>query len=158
MLVITSHEDINSVQRAFQAGAHGYLQRSDDLEEVRTALDRVGRGERFASRHVSMALLDGYILGNQARSGDASMLSDTELGVFERIGKGLGPTVISRELGVSVKTVETHQMRIKAKLKLKTAAELQQRAKRWAMTYGVWKDHSIASQLALVAGFGLFAF
>jgi DNA-binding NarL/FixJ family response regulator len=34
-------------------------------------------------------------------------------------------------LNVSVKTIETHQMRIKDKLALRTAAELRQKAREW---------------------------
>ena len=35
------------------------------------------------------------------------------------------------ELHVSVKTIETHQMRMKEKLALHTAAELRQKAREW---------------------------
>jgi len=41
------------------------------------------------------------------------------------------PQGLATELNVSVKTIETHQMRIKEKLALHTAAELRQRARNW---------------------------
>jgi DNA-directed RNA polymerase specialized sigma24 family protein len=38
---------------------------------------------------------------------------------------------LATELNVSVKTIETHQMRMKDKLALHSAAELRQRAREW---------------------------
>jgi hypothetical protein len=46
------------------------------------------------------------------------LLSNRELQVFERIGRGLNTKEISDELKVSVKTVETHREGIKSKLPL----------------------------------------
>lgn len=48
--------------------------------------------------------------------GNLSVLPDRELLILRRIGKK--KTTIARELAVSVKTVETHQGRIKEKLGL----------------------------------------
>ena len=44
------------------------------------------------------------------------------------LGAGKSTRVIASELGVSVKTVETHRQRIKEKLHLKDCAELNHRA------------------------------
>ena len=63
--------------------------------------------------------------------GNLCALSDRELLVFRRVGQKHGTTAIARELAVSVKTVETHQGRIKEKLGLTNSAELHQRAERW---------------------------
>ena len=48
--------------------------------------------------------------------------------VFRLLGAGRSGSAIASELGVSVKTVETHRQRIKEKLRLKTGAELNHRA------------------------------
>ena len=42
-----------------------------------------------------------------------------------------GATAIERELVMSIKTVETHQRRIREKLKLPTAAALRVATERW---------------------------
>jgi DNA-binding CsgD family transcriptional regulator len=56
------------------------------------------------------------------------------LEVFRLVGLGGGPSSIAEELGISVKTVETHQLRIKEKLKLRSANDLKKRAELWWTT------------------------
>ncbi len=63
-------------------------------------------------------------------------MSDRELEVFEMIGRGRTTAEIANQLHLSVKTVETHREKVKAKLGLKSAAELYQYAVRWVMEQG----------------------
>lgn len=55
---------------------------------------------------------------------------DRELEVFTLIGRGTGILEIADELGVTIKTIETHQMRIRQKLNLANAAQLRKYAVR----------------------------
>src|SRR6266403_1889387 len=66
-----------------------------------------------------------------ARGSDINSLSDRELEIFSFIGRGFSVSELAIELHVSVKTIETHQMRIKEKLALHSAAELRQKAREW---------------------------
>jgi DNA-binding NarL/FixJ family response regulator len=47
------------------------------------------------------------------------------------MGRGLSASELANELNVSVKTIETHQMRMKEKLGVRSAAELRQKAMEW---------------------------
>jgi DNA-binding NarL/FixJ family response regulator len=60
------------------------------------------------------------------RGGDSSVkaLSDRELYVFQLLGAGLASRKIATQLGVSLKTVESHRENIKRKLGLRDGAEL----------------------------------
>ena len=51
-------------------------------------------------------------------------LSDRELEVFRRMGEGQSTRQIAEDLHLSVKTIETHQARVKEKLSLRTSREL----------------------------------
>jgi DNA-binding NarL/FixJ family response regulator len=62
---------------------------------------------------------------------DIYSLSDRELRIFSFIGRGVSVSELATELHVSVKTIETHQMRMKEKLALHSAAELRQKAREW---------------------------
>ena len=59
-------------------------------------------------------------------------LTDREREVFVLIGRGLGTRNIAGQLGLSVKTIETHQARIKEKLGLTNGHELMRAAVSWA--------------------------
>jgi DNA-binding CsgD family transcriptional regulator len=58
-------------------------------------------------------------------------LSDREFSIFSMTGRDLGPTAIARELGVSIKTIETHLQHIKFKLDVISAQELRRIAVAW---------------------------
>ena len=74
-------------------------------------------------------MLSGFV--KSARNLDINTLSDRELEIFSFIGRGFSVSELASELNVSVKTIETHQMRMKEKLGLHGAAELRQKAREW---------------------------
>jgi DNA-binding NarL/FixJ family response regulator len=64
-------------------------------------------------------------------SSDINSLSDRELEIFSFVGRGFSVSELANELHVSIKTIETHQMRMKEKLGVHSAAELRQKAREW---------------------------
>ncbi len=133
-LVLSAREDPLSIQRAFRAGAHGYLGMEDDGSEVLKALDWISAGYLYASTVVTQRLLES-LASNEiepARS-EVKPLSDRELQVFSLIGRGFGASRLASELHLSVKTIETYQAHIKEKLGLRSAAELSDKAARWTL-------------------------
>jgi DNA-binding NarL/FixJ family response regulator len=131
-LVLSKRDDALAVQRAFRAGARAYLMAGDETAEILEALDRILAGELYASVSVGRRLLEN-LAGGQIRPHDSKVtsLSDRELQVFSLFGRGFGATRLAAELHLSVKTIETHQMRIKDKLGLHSAAELNKEASLW---------------------------
>jgi DNA-binding NarL/FixJ family response regulator len=133
-LVVTARKDSLSVQRAFKAGARGYVVTEDETAEVLHALERIAAGELYASGTVARGLLQMLAIGLvQTPQAGCGQLSDRELQVFRLIGSGLGTSRVATELQLSVKTIETHRQRIKQKLGLTTGTELTQRAAEWMM-------------------------
>jgi DNA-binding CsgD family transcriptional regulator len=63
-------------------------------------------------------------------------LSNRELEVFQLIGQGLTTSEVARRLHRSVSTVESHREKIKIKLGLKTAGELNRAAVQWVLENG----------------------
>ena len=133
-LVITAREDPLSLQRAFRAGARGYVLATDGTAELLRALASVSAGEFYASPSAGQQLLAALATGAiDPACEKVAGLSDRELQVFRLIGRGLGATKVAAELRVSVKTVESHRTHIKEKLGLATGAELNARAERWLL-------------------------
>jgi DNA-binding NarL/FixJ family response regulator len=131
LIALSQHPDAFSVQRAFRAGARGYLG-IDDASELLSAFTQISAGYSYVGASVLPLILDGFAGRKKApRSSNMSMLSDRELEIFSSLGSGLGVSQLASELHVSVKTIETHQMRMKEKLALHTAAELRQKAREW---------------------------
>ena len=133
-LVLSNRTDALSVQRSLRAGARGYMATHDDITEIPRALVQILSGEFYASPSVARLLLRVLARGEMvsARS-ELGHLSDRELRVFGMIGRGLGASRVASELHLSVKTIETHRMRIKHKLGLLSGAELNRHAENWLM-------------------------
>ncbi len=129
VVVFTGLRDALAVQRAFKAGACAFLTRHDPIPALMHALAGALTGERHVGPCVEHLLLENLACGTVKMAGDdMASLSDRELQVFRLLGSGLGTRGVAEELSVSVKTVESHRQRIKEKLKVASAAELQRRA------------------------------
>src|SRR5882757_7657043 len=131
ILALSEHADPFSAQRAFRAGARAYLT-IDDAPELLSAFDKILNGHPHVAASVLPLILSNFAAGTKnSRNPDINNLSDRELEIFSFIGRGVSVSELASELHVSVKTIETHQMRMKEKLALHTAAELRQKAREW---------------------------
>jgi DNA-binding NarL/FixJ family response regulator len=131
ILALSENADAFSAQRAFRAGARALLS-TEDAPELLKALDEISAGRPYAGASVLPLILRNFAaVTKSSRSSNINSLSDRELEIFSFIGRGLSVSELASELNVSVKTIETHQMRMKEKLALHSAAELRQRAHEW---------------------------
>jgi DNA-binding NarL/FixJ family response regulator len=130
-VVLSASDDALSVRRAFRAGARGYLS-IDDASEMLRAFDEISNGHAYVSAGVLPVILGSFVAGKkESPSYEMNSLSDRELEIFSFIGRGFSVSQLAIELHVSVKTIETHEMRIKGKLALRNAAELREKAREW---------------------------
>jgi DNA-binding NarL/FixJ family response regulator len=126
ILVYTSQDERQYARRALRAGAAGYVMKSVPIDELGQALATLQRGELAVSVAVQRALVE-EALGR--RVGDPTeALSDRELQVFRLMGAGRSSAEVAQELKLSIKTVGTYRERLKDKLDVGTARELERRA------------------------------
>jgi DNA-binding NarL/FixJ family response regulator len=131
ILALSEQVDAFSAQRVFRAGARGYLS-IEDAPELLRAFDEISTGHPYVGASVLPLILSNFAAGSKGSgSSDINSLSDRELEIFSFIGRGLSVSELASELNVSVKTIETHQMRMKEKLGAHSAAELRQKAREW---------------------------
>jgi DNA-binding NarL/FixJ family response regulator len=123
-LVVSVHDEALFAERALRAGARGYVMKDESASTLITAIRHVLRGRVYVSDSVAQTLLRQIGPDVPPPGTRLAALTDRELEVFELIGRGLGTSAISRRLGVSVKTVETHRASIKTKLGLDGVALL----------------------------------
>jgi DNA-binding NarL/FixJ family response regulator len=131
ILALSEQADAFSTQRAFRAGARGYLS-VEDAPELLRAFEEISTGRSYVGASVLPLILNNFAGGAKSvGSSDINNLSNRELEIFSFIGRGLSASELANELNVSVKTIETHQMRMKEKLGVHSAAELRQKAREW---------------------------
>lgn len=132
VLVLSMHDEAIYAERALRAGARGYITKYEASSEVMAAIEQVLNGEVYLSRQMTSRMLGRLAVGKKATdAGDVSALTDRELDVFQRIGRGETARDIASSLHVGVTTIDTYRARIKEKLGLKNGNELQRRAMQW---------------------------
>jgi len=130
VLILSMHDESLYAERALRAGARGYITKNEASAKVMTALRQVLAGEIYVGTKTATKILGNLSQASQGGSG-VERLTDRELEVFEKIGRGRTTREISIQLGVGTATVETHRSRIKEKLQLENGAQLQREALRW---------------------------
>lgn len=119
VLVLSMHEERHIVERAFKAGADGYILKDEVSEAIVKAIRSVLSGVRYLSPDLVVGL---HASGTRGSWGN--YLSDRELEVFALIGQGRETREIAESLFISVKTVETYRQRLKEKLGITSNTEL----------------------------------
>lgn len=132
LLVFTMHDEPLYAERVLKAGVHGYITKEEGTEKALEAVRKLLSGKAYVSEHIRERMLEmmtGFSKANAA--GTVESLSDREIQVLELIGNGVGSSEIASQLGLSIKTVESHREHIKTKLGLRRAPELVQYAHNW---------------------------
>jgi len=118
IVVMTMQESPVFAQRAFAAGALGFVSKELADDELAQAVRAAARGEQFMSPRVAAALDALH------RSLTDDKLSPREVEVLRLIALGHTSAEIARMLHLSPRTIETHRAHIHRKLGLTTRAEL----------------------------------
>jgi DNA-binding NarL/FixJ family response regulator len=137
ILVLSMHKESLYAERALRAGANGYIMKRESGRKLLTAIRHVLGGQTYISEELNQIILDKLSRsGQNPKEASIDRLSDRELEVFRLIGQGYGTRQISEHLHMSMKTVETHRERIRAKLNFDSTFELVQHAIHWSFTDG----------------------
>ena len=123
VLVLTVHDDVGYLRRAFDAGATGYLVKDAADVELVMAVRHVAAGDNYVHPSLGAALLEPEVVTARP-SGPGGELSEREVDVLRLVALGHTNADIAEELYVSVRTVETHRAHVQQKLGVKSRAEL----------------------------------
>jgi len=130
VVVVSVLEDGPMPRRLLDAGAFGYVGKTDGAEELLRAVREVARGRRYlassVAQHLALSRLDGG-------KSPFDLLSPRELEVGLLLLHGLRQESIAKRLNLSPKTVNTHKSRLFEKLQVQDSISLA----RLADQYGV---------------------
>jgi DNA-binding NarL/FixJ family response regulator len=127
VLILTMHESDPLVQEVLNAGARGYLLKSDAGKDLVTAVEAVRRNKTFFTAKVGQMVLDGY-LDKKPKPADsdapASRLTPRQREIVQLLAEGKSSKEVAVALGLSVKTAETHRANIMRRLECHSVSEL----------------------------------
>ncbi len=125
VLVLSGHDERLYADRALAAGALGYIMKDRAASDLLTAIRRVAMARPYVSEETADRILSAAGTRASARvPSPIARLSDRERHVMALVGRGRSTREIATQLGLSVKTVESHLAHIKEKLGLSSGREL----------------------------------
>ena len=131
VLVLTVHDDVGYLRKAFDAGARGYLVKDAADVELVLAIRQVAAGHEYVHPRLGAALLGPVAAAHVG--GPGGELSERELEVLRLVALGHTNAEIATALFVSVRTVESHRAHVQQKLGLRTRADLVHYAREHAL-------------------------
>jgi DNA-binding NarL/FixJ family response regulator len=128
VLILTMHDSEQLVREVLEAGARGYVLKSDAGRELVTAVESVRNSKPYFTSRVSEIVLDGYLhAGERSDAFNAPRtvrLSPREREIVQLLAEGKSNKEVAVALHISVKTAETHRTNLMRKLDLHSISEL----------------------------------
>jgi DNA-binding NarL/FixJ family response regulator len=125
VLILTVHDSENLIAKVLEAGARGYILKSDASKHLIAAVDSLLLRKPFFTQKVSEIVLDGYLSDRPPLKGEPRRnLTPRETEVLQLLAEGKSNKEVATTLNISVKTAETHRTNIMNKLDLHSISEL----------------------------------
>jgi DNA-binding NarL/FixJ family response regulator len=118
IVMLSMHDERRIVAQALAAGLNAYVHKDHAFEQVVVAIAAARRGETWLSPQLA-AMADGAAMPTLAE-----LLTMREREVLQLLAEGHGTKEVAFRLRISPKTVETHRLKLLAKLKVGSVAEL----------------------------------
>jgi two-component system response regulator NreC len=124
VLVLTGFCQPAYATLAFRAGARGYALKTQMADELVGALRQIKSGGRYLTPALASEVDLDSCVGADGGSDLLDLLSDREREVFDLIVSGSSNKEIASRLFISIKTVETHRIRINRKVNTHSTGDL----------------------------------
>jgi DNA-binding NarL/FixJ family response regulator len=126
VLVLTMHHSEQLAREVLQAGARGYVLKSDADQSLIAAVDSLRQHKPFLTSAVTAFVLDGYMQLSDMTDARLSceVVTPREREIIQLIAEGKSNKETAAALGVSAKTVEAHRANVMRKLRLQSVSDL----------------------------------
>ena len=127
ILILTMHESDPLIREVLDAGARGYVLKTDASRDLVTAVNAVRANKTFFTAKVAQMVLDGY-LDKKPRVPEPESpklrLTPRQREIVQLLAEGKSSKEVASALGLSVKTAETHRANIMRRLDCHSVSEL----------------------------------
>ena len=124
VVILSMYSDEEHLYLALRAGAAGYLIKGAAREELQLAIRAVARGDTYLSPPLTKLMIMKSGHRGSLDIHPLRELSSRQMQVLRLIAKGKTTKQIALELGVSVKTVESHRAQLTKRLDIHDVASL----------------------------------
>ena len=126
VLVLTMHDSEQVVREVLEAGARGYLLKSDAGRDLVSALEALQLNKTFFTTKISEMVLASFLNSRtmEPTPSNALGLTSREREVIQLVAEGKSTKEVAVTLGLSVKTADTHRSNLMRKLGVHSVSEL----------------------------------
>lgn len=126
ILILTLNDSDEVVRTVLNAGARGFLLKSDAARDLIAAVEALQHNRRFFTSRVSKVFAEYRGRTQASSTQDATMpsLTPREREIAQLLAEGRATKEVACHLNLSVKTAETHRSNIMRKLGLHSVSEL----------------------------------
>lgn len=128
VLILTLYDSDQVVQEVLNAGARGFLLKSDAARDLVAAVEALRRDKIYFTPKVASMVMEGYLRRNSdgapVAASTRSRLTPREREIVQLLAEGKSSKEVAVALGLSVKTAETHRSNIMRKLELHSVSDL----------------------------------
>jgi len=143
ILMVTVYRDDDSIFKALQAGASGYLLKRCTGDQLLHAISEVVAGGAPMSGEIARRVIQSFQRPAAALAEDAELTS-REMEVLGWVAKGLASKEVAEQLNISPRTVAIHLQHIYAKLHVRSRTEAA--ARYYGMTAGGEEPEALPEQ------------
>ncbi len=134
VILLTMHNTSDYLQTAIERGAQAYLLKDSAEVELELALQAVLNNEIYISPKLSEQLIAAMTTEKKKDAVDVStLLTPRQKEILKMLAEGKGTKEIAYDLGLSVKTIESHRSQIMERLQIRDLASLV----RFAIKHGI---------------------
>jgi len=130
VLILTMYDSDPLIRQTLEAGARGYLLKSDAGRDLVSAVDALRRNKTFFTPKVAQMVLEGY-LGRPSKENEDDTnrknglrLTARQKQILQLLAEGKSSKEVAVALNISVKTAETHRANIMRRLDCHSVTEL----------------------------------
>ena len=123
VMILTMHSSEEMVRGILEAGARGYVLKSDASRDLVSGVHALAEHKSFLSPGVSGVVVDRY-LQSTGEEAPKDRLTPREREVVKLLAEGKANKEVAALLNVSIKTVEAHRANIMHKLNFSSFSEL----------------------------------
>jgi DNA-binding NarL/FixJ family response regulator len=123
VVILTMHNTEELVEKTLQAGARGYVLKSDTERDLITALEAVLDNRTFFTP-ASGEYDSEYVRRTCSDRPEVPTLSFRERQIIQLLAEGKSNKEVADRLGISVRTAENHRAKIMRKLRLRSLSDL----------------------------------
>ena len=125
VLVLSMHHSDSLIRGVFEAGARGYLLKSDSCRDLVLAVEAISGNKTYFTANMAETIQDGYRKFPQTDpQNSCTRLTPRQLEILQLLAEVKSSKEVAVTLNISVKTTETHRSNIMRRLDLHSVSEL----------------------------------